>query len=228
MNRSGGNFNNSNNSNNSNRRRRRVVNIHRQMNGHTYTPSDHPPVVSTAPWSQTTIRYRPDPKDHMWIKGADVREAFACQLGFADKTGIALPDVHFEFKMQSIAVWLLGEGLLQVQPLDVVANDGSREYARLESFTVKNMYAKVGYVYPITAQNYVVSTKTQVALAYVSSTPVQLEVHLRVLWRGANAASLKLVHVYRPISHPICESTPNIQLDEKTEDDLSLCDLVMS
>lgn len=147
--------------------------------GRLYYPSEAPPVFSGQPWNQIQLII-PTPSE---IKISTIRSVLVAQTGCAGS--------EFEFKIQSLAVWSDAQKF-GVAPIDFMrpSSESGLELANLVSTSMKNAYARVGYVYPTSHQQYVMYTRDSDRLLITVSKA--LEMHLKVLWRGADF-KLKLV-----------------------------------
>lgn len=150
------------------------------FSGRLYHPSEAPPVFSGQPWNQIQLIIA-SPSE---VKISTIKNALVAQTGCAG--------ADFEFKIQSLAVWS-GSLKFSVAPIDFIRpqTDTGLELVNLVSTSMKNAYARVGYIYPASHQQHVIYTKdTERTLIVV--TPQALEMHLKLLWRGAEF-KLKLV-----------------------------------
>jgi hypothetical protein len=76
------------------------------------------------------------------------------------------------------------------------------ELVNLDSSPMRNMFATVGYVWPVAHQQrvwYIAESNTQ-AVLYIDGTPGDIEIHIRMQWRCALTADIKKISVHRPMS----------------------------
>lgn len=156
------------------------------IRGSKFTPSDVPPSLSLTPFNSVILRLREAQKSPWNITVGDIHATMVKQLGF---TGISFTgEAGFEFKLIGISVWNVSDGNSDISliPRDPSLSN-STELARIDSMSMRNMYGRCGYHFPVHVSSSVLhsvkdSTK-QVASIY--ATRPGYEVHLRVQWRGA-------------------------------------------
>lgn len=144
------------------------------FSGRVFHPSEAPPVFSGQPWNQIQLVV-PSPAE---VKISTIKGCLASQSGCANS--------DFEFRIQSFAVWS-DATKFGVSPIDYLrpSSDPGLELVNLVSNSMKNAYARVGYIYPQSHQQYVLYSKdTDRVLITVHSKAI--EMHLKVLWRGAD------------------------------------------
>lgn len=186
--------------------RRRAVPItpSNAFTGRRTYPSEYPGVVIGQPWNSAVVLIRKGSSSKLSLKVDDVRTAMKNQLGLNNipESSDTSKNVQFELRLQHIAIWFSADkGKLCVMPMDVVNNSSSRliELARLDSYGVKNMYARVGYDYPLSIKSVPLSTATDfsqpIAEIYCTGTG-DLEIHLSVLWKCSYSVLSVLEYVY--------------------------------
>lgn len=156
------------------------------IRGGTFRPPIVPQVYSLTPFNTVLIRLRESAKSPWNISIGDVHAVMTKQLGF---TGINFTgDGGFEVRFMSIMVWNITDGN---SDLTVAVRDpsgtASTELARVDSMGMKNMYARIGFNYPISISSCVYHSvkdgNKQIASIY--ATRPGYEVHLKIMWRGA-------------------------------------------
>lgn len=148
--------------------------------GRMFYPSEAPPVFAGQPWNQIQL-ILPSPSE---VKISTIKAALLAQTGCSG--------AKFEFRIQSFALWSSATKVA-VAPYDFCREDTTTglELTNLMSTSMRNAYARVGYIYPITHQQRVIySEDTDRTL--ISIVGGSIEMHLKVLWRGAEF-KLKIV-----------------------------------
>lgn len=166
--------------------RSNITSSSRIIRGGTFKPPIVPQVFSLTPFNQVIIRLREAAKVPWNLSIGDIHVVMTKQLGF---TGINFTgDGGFEFKLISIMVWNVVDSN---SDLTVAVRDPSgtisTELSRVDSMGMKNMYARVGYNYPISVSSCVYHSVKDASkpLASVYATRPGYEVHVKILWRGA-------------------------------------------
>lgn len=177
--------------------------------GSRLSPPEYPPVVVAQPWNTATVMIRKANLTSYAVTLKEIRYFIKGQLGFNNlqDTASDKSNIHFELRIQSISVWLLAQkGSLMLQPIDFTryskSDNAVVELTRIDSFSQKNMYARVGYQYPLAVQSHAVSTAKEpdLMVAALTSGTGDLEIHLHVLWRGASSVLLQPEYTF-PESH---------------------------
>lgn len=157
-------------------------------------PSDEPPVLTGQPWNSIIIdtdmeitanSFTSYTTDKLW-------ESLTNQAGFHGQ------NLTFEVRIDSIQVWAYEKHFDTSNvayerfcfcPLNFLSGTGI-EMTRIESNSVRNKFAKAGYKYPVTISTvpFTLSSDIKVALFSMSaSVASKAIIHIRLLWRGANA-----------------------------------------
>lgn len=170
--------------------------VRRMISGATFTPSEMPPIINAQPWNNVRLLFKisVSSNNDKAVTLADIREHCHNQLGFSKSTTSA----HYDLRIKSIAAWMEEVGHISMYPLDFV-NGSAAEFARVDSYSMKNMYARVGYHYPAHVQASTLSTKkTQTCNLVMFSTTVGATVNiaLDVLWKGADTVQASEVKTY--------------------------------
>lgn len=159
------------------------------LSGADYLPTEVPPVVVSQPWNNVTIMFR------LEVTSASTQNSFTVmklkaymlkQLGFAIATA---EKVDFDFRIQSLAMWMIEPGHIVLFPYNF-SDSTTAELSRIESHSMKNMYARVGYHYPSHLQSSTLSTRqngTAELFGLALSAKSVVEMHIRILWKGADS-----------------------------------------
>lgn len=167
------------------------------MMGHMTAPSDVPPTITATPWNPLTVRQSLRTANG-YIKLSDLHSATCTQLGL--QKDVDSSSMTLDYRIVSISVWLKTDGSFGLFPIDFVNSDKTNpnEYARYDSNSMKNMFARVGFVYPISAQTCVLNSvnASAVCLAFLAAGATSaFEVHWRILWRGASTKVVTYLEV---------------------------------
>lgn len=165
---------------------RQSLQLRQAISGMIFSPSEMPPSYCGQPYASITLIIRDNTKNFV-LNVASIRRNLCYQAGFADK------DVHFDFRLQSIAAWGMGATTLTCFPKDYIhGKDGAVEITRIDSNGMKNMYPRIGFRYPIAHQSLNLSTsrdtgQKETQLCEFITDSGSLEVHAKILWRGADS-----------------------------------------
>lgn len=182
--------------------------------GGKYIPSVQPPVLTTQPWNSLVVMYQATvtASQAAFIDSSSLKNKMLNQLGFSKiVTKQATTYVDFDLRIRSISVWALGQDVhIMMQPINILTNyskienkNGLVELARIESHSQKNMYARVGYTFPSFISESPFSTVENYNIAALSaSRQTDVEVHVSVLWKGADTALAVRTTRYEYI--PLC------------------------
>lgn len=143
------------------------------FSGRLFHPSEAPPVFSGQPWNQI----------HLIIANPSEVKISTIKTKLSSQSGCSNSD--FEFRIQSFSVWS-DAVKFSVSPIDYIRPSGQTglELVNLVSNSMKNAYARVGYIYPQSHQQHVLFTKDEDRTLIVVSKAI--EMHLKLLWRGAD------------------------------------------
>lgn len=183
-----------------------------QICGGPLVPSVEPPVITSQPWNSAIIMYQASSTNTIsYVTLLDIKTKMLNQMGFSKlinlKTNVqgnppVTDYINFDLRIQGLSMWAFSNVHLMIQPLDFTSSTGNVELARVESHAQKNMYARVGYSYPYHISGTPISTSSDAKLAaFVTSSASDVELHLRVLWKGADTglAVKKTVFDYVPL-----------------------------
>lgn len=185
------------------------------LSGTKFSPSDEPPVLSGQPWNSITIDTDLTISAGAWsyFTVDSLYTALLNQAGFNGST------VQFEARLTSVALWANVEtekntcARICVMPFDP---DNTVELTRLESNMMRNKYAKVGYVFPLTISSHPITLKasdSRVIVAAQASVSCKGIIHFKLLWRGAKtgfkSSSLKIKYV--PFVHPLKDTSQSLE-----------------
>lgn len=170
--------------------------IRRMISGTTFIPSEMPPVVNAQPWNNVRLLFKvtTTSSSDKSVTLSDLREHCHNQLGFSKSTSSA----HYDLRIKSVLAWMEEVGHLSMYPLDFV-NGSSAEFARVDSYAMKNMYARVGYHYPAHVQASTLSTKktgTVNIVTFSTTVAATLNVAIEILWKGADTVQASEVKLY--------------------------------
>lgn len=173
--------------------------INEVTRGHTYQPSMLPPLFSLQPWNAATVRFvaivTAAQELFLTIAAKDVYDKMINQLGLYYFNTQAYP-ISVEWRLQAYSAWSKAEkGFLRTLPMDFIRADKPSELTNVDSMTQKNMYAAVGYQYPVAHTNHVLTTDSTPVLLIDAPTGKEVEIHFKVLWRGANTVNYSLAYV---------------------------------
>lgn len=202
-----------------------LSNVHK-LSGTKFIPSDDPPVISGQPWNSIIIdtSFSIGTGSFSFFKLKDLHACLLNQAGFNGSKS-----VEFEVRFQSVSLWSVETGSVQYSRLCVMVmdlfNDNAVELVRLDSNSMKNKYAKIGYHYPLShssAPIKVMSTAGDATIISAQSSVAATGVlHIKILWRGLNAgfkiSSEKWVR-FRPDRFDLAVSP---QSDDDDDDNIS-------
>lgn len=131
-------------------------------------------MFSGQPWNQINLVI-PSPGE---VKISTIKAALVAQTGCAGS--------DFEFRLQSFALWS-NAPKVAVSPIDLLRSTSLAgiELVNLVSTSMKNAFARVGYIYPEAHQQICLYSKDQDKVL-ITVTPQAIEMHLKVLWKGAD------------------------------------------
>lgn len=170
--------------------------------GSKYLPSEMPPVVNTVPWNHATIIVKQTSGTDLTI--GLLRDNIKAQLGFANMEPVSdvKKDFSCEIRLQGFSAW--SSDAITALPIDIVRGtsslkDSQVELMRLDSFPMKNMFARIGFTFPLAVQATPLSSirdKDQKVVVFICSKEVIIHCHL--LWRGAHSKNLSLFYGFPP------------------------------
>lgn len=197
----------------SNSNRRRVELLEAKINtinkGKVFRPSMLPPVFSAQCWNTNIIRLVRN-VGTTWdlVSSSALSTAAVKQLGLYTYTQTQNGPTDFkymtiEFKIINVCAWDKAEaGYFRLLPLDLIQNQsetGTRELANIDCMGQKNMYACGGFVWPSAHQNAVYeSGHGGNIVALEANKSSEIEVHIKINWRSADAMKLAKVFEYVP------------------------------
>lgn len=177
-------------------------NIMRELNGHKLIPPETPPVFVGQPWNNLTLilRIKSSSNQETKILVEQVRVALRAQTGFNN-----VPDApksagacHFDIRIKSMNVWAIDSQSMTLMPMDLIVSES--ELTRIDSNVQKNMFARAGYKLPLAQSSITLATAkvpSKVILILLGSAA--FEVHINLLWKGADSA-LPIVQYTYPAS----------------------------
>lgn len=195
------------------------------LSGSSYTPSDDPPVINANPWSMITLTtdLKLVSNDYTYFKVSDLRNVLCAQTGF---TGLD-NKLGFEYRVQSLALWVIGQNQadsyirMALFPMNLISSN-EVELIRLDSNSVKNKFARVGYNYPLSHTTAVYSTNITPETVLFSTIATKASIaflHYKILWRGANQG----FKVTFPVTRYLKPKLPTSATTEQVPDDVSEC-----
>lgn len=193
-----------------------------QTKGRVFRPSTMPALFNAQPWNTAVIRLIITVSTAWFtLKAKDLAKSVCNQLGLYYTVSGASNNINIEFRVHSVSAWSKAQDTyLRLLPLDLIMvrdkPTESRELTNVDCMAQRNMYATGGYIWPISHQEIVFqSGDAGYLLALESSVSSEVEVHMKISWRGADAALLKKVYAYQTISkRPRIFSDTASQLDE--------------
>lgn len=198
----------------------------RELNGHKLLPPETPPVFVGQPWNNITVilRIKAEGSDHK-ITVEDLRVALRAQAGFNN-----VPDntttttlLHFDFRVKSILAWATDGHSMCMMPMDIIAD--TTELVRIDSNAQRNMYARAGYKLPLAQSSMTVSTaRSSKKIICILLGANSYEVHMNLLWKGADTALPKSSFTYPPSKlrvHKIRELELELERLRLLDDDFS-------
>lgn len=181
--------------------------------GKRFQPTLMPSQFTSQPWNNATIRIKLTQAQLSaaanYLQSATIIDIAQKQLGLiADTKALSI-----EFRIQKFSAWAIGGEALRILPIDFVNGASTSELIVLDSMAQKNMYACVGYQYPMSHQVKVInSAKTSINIMYIESDNT-VEIHLNVLWRPSNQGKLISGYEYvNPSSRK--KATINVEIIE--------------
>lgn len=192
------------------------------MHGYKFLPSEMPPSFVAQPWNNMPLIIRKKGASSTWqVKVSDVLIALRAQAGFTNVPSTESKDaVHFEIRIKGISVWETGGLAFALMPMDIL-NVGS-ELCRIDSNPQRNMFARAGYQYPLAHTSITLSTFTKSStLLFTLLGGSTYEVHLSLVWKGADSSLPQLEFVYpspRRRLHELIEELKTLQLQEAMSD----------
>lgn len=171
--------------------------IKRFVNGQTLVPQEQPPVFVSQPWNNIQLIMRK----------ASVTKSYKVTMPeilyfLRGQAGFNFDAAHFDLRIKAIKVWATdNNSSMSLFPLDFTheAPDNKIELCRIDSNYMKNMYARAGYRWPSHLCNLTLSTVSSAnSIAQIVTNSTRLEIHLDILWKGAETASLLLDYQVGP------------------------------
>lgn len=207
----------------------RILNIVNQRirdvtSGRRFIPPLIPPQFTCQPWNNIVVRFRNTLANSVAsITVEDLAKNLTTQAGLcqSDSTKKPINPIPVDVRIQKVMCWIddkaTTSGMLTLYPYDF---DAKTELAVLESTAQKNMYACVGYAWPISHQTRVLDNTTRkdtVLLIIDATNKVDYEMHFHILWRGSN--SFQIDKVYAPVPVRVQPSSSievidNIEVEE--------------
>lgn len=175
--------------------------IHKELHGHKFVPSEMPPTFIAQPWNNMTLILREKRAAPLLIKVSDLRIALQAQCGFSNVPFAAdtnkVTNVHFDIRIKGVSVWAIDSKPFSLLPMDLL--NSKAELCRIDSNPQKNMYARAGYKFPLAQSSVTISTFTQPTVVILNlQNANEYEIHLNVLWKGADTSLPTLAYVYPP------------------------------
>lgn len=223
-----------NSNSNSNRSSVSRNNSSNKLTGNKFIPSDDPPVLAGQPWNNIVIDTSFNIPSGNWsyFKISDLYKCLLNQCGFNGGSNIV-----FECRFLSVSLWAaetaqnastMTYARLCVMVMDLI-HDNSVELIRLESNAVRNKFAKVGYHYPLTVSSAPIKVGAKletILIASQTNTECSGIMHMKVLWRGANAGFKAGIFVERWIRfdppQPVQEEETIDKLSELSIEDVNI------
>lgn len=173
--------------------------------GRSFRPNLVPPIFSHQPWNGVTLRLVKElGTSSIAICFDDLDDPLCKQLGAyyvpdpANSNNVK--NILLEYRLDSMSVWNMGErAFLRVMALDFLTKSRS-ELVTMDSSPMKNMFACVGYVWPVAHQQHVIFSGDQNKenVIYIDGAPGQIEIHLKMQWRCAMSSDIKRLFVHVP------------------------------
>lgn len=191
---------------------RSVAALKTRMDGLVLRQNPDPSVLVDAPWNSVTLHfYTPlaTAATRAVIPVSNLKSLLQLQLG--------APSGAFnnaQIRVQKIRVWVTGEGdsagiprAVSLDVYDIVnvsAADGNSKIIKTV-FDVggKNHYPAVGYQYPVTHQNVVLSADNQLIAGVDYPIGTNITVYIDVLWRFQPPKNPSAVTVQVPSVHSV-------------------------
>lgn len=187
---------------------RRIMNMVNQRvriatSGNIFTPSITPTIITVQPWNHVNLRiYVKLAATSLSYTVEKVWQALATQVGMY-KDAAALQTKTFmpmDLRFQAIQAWdIAGSNIPGIVRLFPINFETQQEMLIAESIGQKNMWARIGYRWPNNLANFTHSStvhKDNIVFQIDGTDSTFLEIHLTVLWKGANSVELKTVPVY--------------------------------
>lgn len=208
--------------------------IHSVTHGQRFEPPLTPPQFSTQPWNSAVVRVRGTfSSTNATYSVEKIWKALAGQIGLYYDSS-AFQSGHFvpcDLRIQKIMAWTLStsiSGIVRIFPYNF---QDAVELAVLDSVGQKNMYATVGYVWPASLQNHVLSSttsKSTTVFVIDGSDNVSVEIHITVLWKSVHNAELKQIYAQVSTYDPeavqrICPDHMTLEDSSKLLKELKLC-----
>lgn len=190
--------------NNNNRSKRPNNSMNKRLNlelhGGKFIPSDDPPVTVSAPWNSAVIYAEVafTAGTFSFFTTEDFIKYARTQLGFDIKPTDKIKEiiaVDLEYRFQSISLWAYPNSdkaseqfRISVYPMNLFNDSAATtELTRLESNSMRNKFAKVGYTYPLSHSTAVISStgKKLKVVGYIANKKLLGIMHIKILWRGA-------------------------------------------
>lgn len=199
---------------------------HNHFVGYKTTPSENPPSFNGNPWNAATIlcKMSPGANGSDTFKINQLRNVMKSQLGFTNLTDPTEPKsaMAFEIRFVSFSCWLIDSTVnfrtLSVYPFDIINSTTSEttEFIRLDSNSGRNVFARVGYTYPLSFQAVPIDTVrySNFHILRAAFSSGVLEINFHILWRGSYTGELKLFYAPRD------DSFSELDLDLDTRLDL--------
>lgn len=170
------------------RSRRNSANMSSVISGFKYTPSEMPPVITSQPWNSVVVMFQVTSSTELQsLTLLDLKKKMRIQLGF---NKVLEANIEFDVRLESISMWAVADKThLVMFPADYTRTDNI-ELSRVESHAQRNMYARVGFRFPAHISATPMSTRstTKTVLGYVSSVSSTCEIHVKLMWKGADTA----------------------------------------
>lgn len=164
-----------------------VRSVRRLLSGGSYTPSEMPPVITAQPWNtmHLLVKISVESGDVKNFTFDDIKTHIINQAGFS---GVNTASINFDIRVQSVAGWMQEVGHISLYPFDFITGSAA-EFSRIDSYAMKNMFARVGFVYPAHIQSSTFTTaktgRTNI-FGLAVTVAASVDICLHILWKGAN------------------------------------------
>lgn len=172
--------------------------IYKELHGQKFLPTEMPPSFVAQPWNNINLILRLYETPPISVKVSSIRTALQAQSGFTNvpNTKDEKTNVHYDLRFKSFSVWAVDSQPMSMFPMDLLNNHA--ELCRIDSNPQKNMYARAGYKLPLAQSSVTFSTLNQASVALlILQNAVKYEVHINLLWKGADTSLPTLTYVYQ-------------------------------
>lgn len=165
--------------------------------GQRFQPSLMPSQFSSQPWNNATIRHKIAQNSGSYLTSATLINVIQRQLGLSvtdsQRKDLFLP---IEYRILKFSAWAIGGTSLRILPMDYLSGTSTSELTVLDSMAQKNMYACVGYQYPMSHQVKVLSAQSDKYNVFYLEADSTVELHISILWRPSDQGKLTLKFEY--------------------------------